>query len=163
MKFASNPNRPLPLQLNKLTAMEMKIQPVTHTDIAAVTELLKANKLPTADINLEKMQLFMATGNGKVIGTVGVEQYGNVGLLRSLAVSDEHKSRKIGERLLKHLLEYCKEQQIQELYLLTTTAERYFLKHGFEKIDRMAVHPAIMQTQEFKDICPASAVAMVKR
>jgi amino-acid N-acetyltransferase len=52
--------------------------------------------------------------------------------------------------------------KVPAIYLLTTTAERYFPKFGFERIARTDV-PATVQTSiEFTSACPASAAVMRK-
>nr|WP_320054409.1 arsenic resistance N-acetyltransferase ArsN2 [uncultured Acetobacteroides sp.] len=130
--------------------------------MAAIRSLLAANHLPTADIADDTVRLFEVRQNNELIGTVGVEHYGHTGLLRSLAVEDSHKSKGIGQQLVAHVLCYCLSKQITELYLLTTTAPKYFEKLGFQQISRDSVSAEIKQTREFKDICPNSAVVMLK-
>ena len=49
------------------------------------------------------------------------------------------------------------------LYLLTTTAEEFFARCGYEPIDRSRVPEAIRATAEFQSLCPASSVCMRKR
>ena len=39
----------------------------------------------------------------------------HIGLLRSLAVIDEFKNQKIGQKLIKHLFDYCTIEQIDQL------------------------------------------------
>jgi amino-acid N-acetyltransferase len=46
---------------------------------------------------------------------------------------------------------------------LTTTAERFFPKFGFEPIDREQVPPSVRESVEFQSACPASAIVMRKR
>jgi amino-acid N-acetyltransferase len=48
------------------------------------------------------------------------------------------------------------------MYLLTTTAERYFPKFGFERIERRDVPETVQASVEFTSACPASAVVMRK-
>jgi amino-acid N-acetyltransferase len=48
------------------------------------------------------------------------------------------------------------------LYLLTTTAERYFPSFGFAPVARDVLPDAVRATSEFREACPASAVAMVR-
>ena len=56
----------------------------------------------------------------------------------------------------------AKELNVPALFLLTTTAERYFPQFGFERIARTDV-PATVQTSiEFTSACPASAAVMRK-
>jgi amino-acid N-acetyltransferase len=49
---------------------------------------------------------------------------------------------------------------IPALYLLTTTAERYFPRFGFEVVERAEVPDDVRTTAEFTSACPASAVVM---
>jgi amino-acid N-acetyltransferase len=51
----------------------------------------------------------------------------------------------------------------EALYLLTTTAEGYFPKLGFERISRGDVPASIQASVEFTSACPASAIVMCKR
>jgi amino-acid N-acetyltransferase len=48
------------------------------------------------------------------------------------------------------------------MYLLTTTAEGFFARRSYEKVDRDAVPGVIKETAEFQSLCPASAVCMVR-
>jgi amino-acid N-acetyltransferase len=51
---------------------------------------------------------------------------------------------------------------IRALYLLTTTAERYFPSFGFRPITRDAVPAEVRATVEFQSACPASATVMCR-
>jgi amino-acid N-acetyltransferase len=52
--------------------------------------------------------------------------------------------------------------EVPAIYLLTTTAERFFPKFGFERIQRTDV-PATVQTSiEFTSACPSTATVMRK-
>lgn len=143
--------------------MTLNIRPATNTDLEDILNLLSANQLPTIDMNENSVQLFVALFNNELIGTIGIEKFNQLALLRSLAVKDKFKNQKVGEQLVNYLFDFSKVEHISELYLLTTTAEKYFYKFGFHKIDRLKVPEIIMQTREFKDICPLSAVVMQRK
>jgi amino-acid N-acetyltransferase len=49
------------------------------------------------------------------------------------------------------------------VFLLTTTAERFFPQFGFEQIDREQVPPSVRASVEFRSACPASAIVMRKQ
>jgi amino-acid N-acetyltransferase len=49
---------------------------------------------------------------------------------------------------------------MKALYLLTTTAERYFPSFGFVKTTRESVPDEIKTSVEFREACPASATVM---
>ncbi|MEQ8534295.1 MAG: tyrosine protein phosphatase, partial [Imperialibacter sp.] len=51
---------------------------------------------------------------------------------------------------------------ITELYLLTTTASKFFERIGYKVADRNTAPDAIKNTSEFSDLCPSSAVFMHK-
>jgi amino-acid N-acetyltransferase len=46
--------------------------------------------------------------------------------------------------------------------LLTTTAERYFPRFGFERVDRKDVPESVRASVEFTSACPSSAIVMRK-
>ena len=52
---------------------------------------------------------------------------------------------------------------VQELCLLTTTAEHFFERLGYQRAEREAAPASIRGTSEFTTLCPASAVFMRKR
>jgi amino-acid N-acetyltransferase len=142
--------------------MNLKIQPAISADLKEIENLLSANQLPTIDIYESAVKLFIATYNNQLIGSIGIEKYSTIGLLRSLAVNSKFRNQQVGEGLIRYLHDFCINEKITNLYLLTTTADSYFDKFGFHKIDRSKVPEVIMQTREFKDICPLSAIVMQK-
>jgi amino-acid N-acetyltransferase len=52
---------------------------------------------------------------------------------------------------------------IEELYLLTTTADQYFPRFGFTRTTRSAVPDAVKASAEFQGACPDTAVVMTRR
>jgi len=60
------------------------------------------------------------------------------------------------------LLEAAERRQLSGLYLLTTTADNWFPRFGFARVDRAAVPAGIAATWEFKTGCAQTAVAMAK-
>lgn len=140
--------------------MEMTLRKATENEYRAIIHLLASNQLPTADIYEKNITLFVGLVESEIVATIGIETYGNEALLRSLCVKEIFKNQKLGEKMLSYLLNFCETENIRTLYLLTTTAEHYFERYGFEKITRNETPPTIQQTREFQDICPSSAVIM---
>lgn len=125
--------------------------------------LLQQSNLPTSDLSDLNLDHFYAYGeSGNVQGVIGLEVYGSDALLRSFAVSSNAQGKGCGAALLSQLEQHAIELGIKHLYLLTNTAEQYFLKKGFEKIARELAPDSIKLTAEFSDLCPASAVLMHK-
>jgi amino-acid N-acetyltransferase len=131
---------------------------------SSVKALLLESGLPATDITAEKLPTFYAYApEGEIKGLVGLELFGTVALLRSLAVHEKSRSKGIGVQLVRHAEGVAQANGIAELYLLTTTAESFFKKIGYEKISRDLAPAAIQQTSEFVGVCPVSAAFMVKR
>ncbi len=143
--------------------MDYDIRPVQKSEMDDIISLLKKEDLPISDIHEKSVQLFVCVNADKIIGVVGLENYAPTGLLRSLVVHTEYKGIGIGRILINHIISHCKINKISEIYLLTETAENYFLKNGFYTISRNELPAAIKRTKEFTDICPVSAVAMFKQ
>jgi amino-acid N-acetyltransferase len=62
--------------------------------------------------------------------------------------------------LVGQLLAGADKQELQEVYLITTTADHYFDRYGFAPVNREHVPEAIQQTRQFSGLCPSSAVVM---
>lgn len=140
--------------------MELILRKAQENEYRAIIHLLASNALPTSDIYEKNITLFVGVQKDEIIATIGIEIYENVALLRSLCVKEGYKNLKVGEKMLSYLITLCKHENIEALYLLTTTAEDYFTRHGFRKIGRENTPQSIQKTREFKDICPSSAVIM---
>jgi amino-acid N-acetyltransferase len=130
---------------------------------SSVKKLLSASELPTADITARHLTHFFGCGSDtELVGVVGLEVYGDAGLLRSLAVAAAHRGAGWGSRLAAHAERHAQDEGVKSIYLLTTTAEAFFLRRGYTRNPREEAPAAIKATQEFSGICPASSVVMVK-
>jgi amino-acid N-acetyltransferase len=103
---------------------------------------------------------FVADDRGRIVGAIGLEAYGAEGLLRSAAVDPAARGAGLGAALVERVLVHARERGVRSVYLLTTTAERYFPRFGFERITRETVTGAVKDSVEFREACPASAVVM---
>ena len=130
---------------------------------SAVRQLLSESSLPISDITAQHLQHFFGCGSGPELeGVVGLELYGKVALLRSLAVASSRRGTGVGSGLVANAERHAQDQGVQSLYLLTTTAEQFFLRHGYARIPRDEAPAAIRSTREFSGICPTSSAFMVK-
>jgi amino-acid N-acetyltransferase len=96
-------------------------------------------------------------------GVIGIEPYGNAALLRSLAVRDDLRARGLGSRLLAHAESQAAGLGVETLYLLTTTAERFFAARGYARTPRDSAPVAIRATREFSELCPSTSTCLSKR
>ena len=143
----------------------MKITFASVEDETKIKEVLTAGGLHHQDITPSHLQHFLVLKDdpsSTLTGVVGLELINNNALLRSLAVLEPHRSKGLATQLLKEIEKYARSNQVDTLYLLTLTAERFFTKRGYRKTDRKSAPPAIQETAEFKSLCPATAVCMKK-
>jgi amino-acid N-acetyltransferase len=128
------------------------------------TALLKGEGLPASDLTDAHLEHFFYAGSdGSPTAMVGLEMYGTDALLRSLVVSAKTRAMGLGSRLVRHAEEYASSRQVRAIYLLTTTAEAFFQRLGYRRIDRSEAPPSIQATREFAGLCPASSAFMTKR
>ena len=139
----------------------MKVRTVTSDDLATIRRLLREAELPTDGLEEQFGAGYaVAMDEGAVIGAAGVERYGRFGLLRSVVVAPQARSRGAAELLVRDRLAWAGTEGLEAVYLLTTTAERYFTRLGFENVERDALPVEIRDSREFASLCPSTAVAM---
>lgn len=136
------------------------VRPATGRDYPAVIGLLDAASLPVAGIAEELADFLVAEADGRIVGAIGLERYGDAALLRSAVVEAGERGAGLGAALVERLLDAARASGVRQIYLLTTTAERYFPRFGFALVARDQVPSAVRASVEFREACPASAVAM---
>jgi amino-acid N-acetyltransferase len=143
--------------------LRISIERALAQDLAAISALLDSASLPRADVTETSLQGFLvARLDNHIVGVVGVECYEDVGLLRSLVVSTERSGLGIGKELVAAAEKFAAESGIKSLYLLTTSADRFFAGLGFRRLQRELAPLAIKSTSQFSSLCPTSAVLMGK-
>jgi amino-acid N-acetyltransferase len=129
--------------------------------------LLQSQELPVTDItditDAHLDHFFFVGSDGSPTGLVGLEIYGADALLRSLVVVENARSKGLGSGLVEHAEQYAGAMSVRSIYLLTTTAEAFFKRLGYERIDRSLAPSSIERTREFASLCPASSAFMTKR
>lgn len=135
----------------------------TKADFQSVITLLAASKLPYEDLHPERMQEFLVVTQGQfALGVIGLERFGDIGLLRSLAVDPERRNAGIGGELVDALERRSRDTCVRVLYLLTTTAADFFVRRGYAIVPRAQAPAALQSTQEFSTLCSSQAVCLRK-
>ncbi|MFL5462281.1 MAG: arsenic resistance N-acetyltransferase ArsN2 [Gemmatimonadales bacterium] len=140
----------------------VELRMASSADLEAVFGLLSRSGLPTAGVADNFSQFLVAEANGRLVGVVGLEIYGQSALLRSAAVEESWRGSGVGRVLVERALDLARQREIDDVYLLTTTAEHYFPKFGFVCVRRDEVAQGVQSSVEFQTACPASATAMRK-
>ena len=139
------------------------IEPATARDLPAVHALLERLHLPLVGVDEHLPTMLVAREGEQIVGTAGLELYADGALLRSVAVDPLRQGQRLGHQLTDAALRLATAQGANTVFLLTTTAERFFPRFGFERIDREQVPASVQQSVEFQSACPASAIVMRKQ
>ena len=110
------------------------IRQALPSDWDTIEQMLVTLQLPL-DGALEHRQGFVvADSAGSLLGCAGVERHGDLGLLRSVAVTGQAQGRGVGSALVADRIATARTSGLRALYLLTTTAESYFARIGFRVV-----------------------------
>lgn len=138
------------------------IEAATKGDLPGICALLERLHLPLAGVD-EHLTLLVARDGEQIVGTAALELYAEGALLRSVAVEPVRQGRQLGHQLTDAALQLATARGANTVFLLTTTAERFFPKFGFEQIDREQVPATVRESVEFQSACPESAIVMRKQ
>jgi N-acetylglutamate synthase-like GNAT family acetyltransferase len=139
------------------------IEAASHGDLPAVRDLLVRSRLPLDEIDDHLKTMLVAREGGQIVGTAALELYADGALLRSVAVDPRRQGRRLGHQLTEAALRLARTHGADVVFLLTTTAERFFPKFGFEQIARDEVPASVKASVEFRSACCASAIVMRKQ
>jgi N-acetylglutamate synthase-like GNAT family acetyltransferase len=130
--------------------VEARIDAARAGDTEAVFRLLALHHLPPDGLASHLATTLVARQDGGVVGSAALEVYPDGALLRSVAVAPEAQGHGLGGRLTDAAIRLAQDLQLPALYLLTTTAERYFPTFGFEPIARADVRATVQTSVEFR-------------
>lgn len=140
--------------------MSLVLQKTEKFDIQAIEKILKNEGLPYQDVNAENIEFFKAFADKEFVGIVGLENFSDEALLRSMVIFDKFRNNGFGREIINQILKKAKVNGVNEIFILTTTAKDFFERLGFEIIARKNVPESIKLTTEFSSLCPESAICM---
>ena len=135
------------------------LDPKSLSDLMAE---LSAAGLPASDLAEAGRRFFRFEDDAGIVGYGGIEGDGSDRLLRSLVVKADRRGCGLGGAILTAVECAAADEGATSLYLLTTTAEPFFRRHGYETAERTDVPAVIAQSAEFRSLCPASAALLYK-
>ncbi|MBT8433282.1 MAG: GNAT family N-acetyltransferase [Gammaproteobacteria bacterium] len=130
-------------------------------DLAQLENLLRIHHLPAEDCAEQRHNFYGIFDQDDLVAAGGLEPAANYALLRSLVVQERYRSRGLARALAEFLIKQAQSEGRKAVYLLTETAETYFEKLGFSRLDRAGVPLEIRQTRQFSSLCPDTASCMV--
>jgi len=127
------------------------ISGASRSDLEDIFALLTAVNLPHEGVS-EHLESFIVArdAEGHLVGCAGLERHGDVGMLRSVAVSPELQKSGLGSRLTSAVVENAVGDGIKEVVLLTTTARDFFARRfGFVDAERSDYESRLTQSPEW--------------
>ncbi|WHY77466.1 hypothetical protein QNH20_25970 [Neobacillus sp. WH10] len=119
--------------------MEALIRKANKQDLGRLREFLSRANLGTEGLTDETVDYFLLLENedGTLRGTLGLEAFGENGLLRSLVVSTGQADKEIFV-LFDQMVQLAKERGMKSLFLATnkSVALPFFELMGFQRMDR---------------------------
>ena len=142
----------------------LNIRQANAEDLAFVRTLLADGALPNSDVDDSGRIRFLIAddADGHPAACIGLEAYGSEALLRSLAVSRARRGQGVGCALVVAAEDTARAMGVSRLYLLTTTARDFFLRVEYDVINRVDAPDTLQASNQFAELCPASAVCMSK-
>ena len=111
----------------------------TAHDWPEIAALLATADLPLAGADEHLPDFFLAFREDLLVGTAGLERYGDTALLRSVAVASTERGQGLGQALVRQALAHATSLGLRQVVLLTTTAADFFPRFGFQPINRAGV------------------------
>lgn len=136
------------------------IRPAAVDDLPRILALLTGARLVTAGVRDHLDTFLVAVEGDHIAGTAGLEMYGDVALLRSVAVVESFRARGLGRRLVREALDEARRQGVRQVALLTEGAAPFFARLGFQEVDRGLLDHRLFASKEFADPCCVGAAAM---
>ncbi|MFW9962819.1 MAG: GNAT family N-acetyltransferase [Candidatus Sifarchaeia archaeon] len=136
-----------------------------QSDYQNIISLLEHVKVPTNGINFSFTRFLVIRFHDEDIigGCIGLELYGTNALLRSFAIHPKYQGSGLGRILVQKLLEVAAQNDVNDVFLLTTKADSMFRKFGFSETQCSTIPKEIGENDLFRIAGLPTARCMVKR
>ena len=138
----------------------MTIRQAAQSDVQCIKSLLTDATLPVEGIDPVRFLYVVCVIGDRIVGAAGLEVYGSSALLRSVVVKNDHRRAGVGAAMIERFRITAELRSVKWVYLLTTDTEMFFSQLGFNTIERTYAPKEITGCEEFRSICPASALLM---
>lgn len=138
------------------------LQQADDSTLSYIETLLEKNGLPSQDVQSQPECFYIGYNDAGPVGIGGIEIYESDGLLRSVVIEQATRGCGWGTALCDALEANASADDVDTLYLLTTTAADFFDNREYVEIERANAPTAIQQTTEFDNLCPTTATCMKK-
>src|SRR5438046_4493129 len=97
------------------------MRPATPHDWPEIAALLATADLPLAGAEAHLSDVVLAFRDDVLIGSAGLERYGDTALVRSVAVASTERGHGLGQALVHQVLAYAASLGVHELVLARST------------------------------------------
>jgi amino-acid N-acetyltransferase len=145
--------------------MSATIRSASFHEWSSIRQLLESAALPTDDLDESACAYFTVyADDSEIKGAFALEPLAErYAMVRSLVVATDIRGRHVGQALLESVETQARSKQVTDLFLLTTSADGFFARAGYERIARDVAPECVRTHAQFKSLCPASAIVMRKR
>jgi N-acetylglutamate synthase-like GNAT family acetyltransferase/SAM-dependent methyltransferase/pyruvate-formate lyase-activating enzyme len=144
---------PLPETKKGGTTMDIHIVRAKSDQVKIAEKVLKECKLLTTGLEGHIHNFFLAELDNEVVGSIGLEIYGEYGIIRSTSVLPRYRKKGIGAKLAERMIDFAREQGIKELYLKTEHEASFFSRVGFTHISPDYIPPGIKDMEMLAVSC----------
>lgn len=135
--------------------MQAVIRKANKQDLESLQAFLSKAKLGTDGLNEETINYFLLLENpeGTIRGSLGMEAFGESGLLRSLVVTPGQADKEIFV-LFEQMVQLAKEKGMKSLFLATnkSVALPFFELMGFRKLGRDELPSEFFQSEHIRHV-----------
>jgi amino-acid N-acetyltransferase len=128
-------------------------------DFEVIKGILEKVGLITDGIEQHRDNFMVAEEDNIAIATGGLEIYGDIAILRSLAVLPEFQGRGIGDGLVRALINFAERRGVKKIFLYTRSAKPFFEKIGFLAVDSEELDKKSIKSLQI-DQCANSSILM---
>ena len=128
------------------------IRPARTSDIKSIRKIIDLYTLErrlltkeTVTLYEDVQEFFVAEDNGEVVGCGALHVlWEDLGEVRTVAVLENQRGKKIGHQILEAIIARAKELGLKRLFCLTFET-KFFASHGFKEITGTPVDPEVYQ------------------
>ena len=140
----------------------VRVDVASAQDLNAIRVLLDRSGLPTSDLESAQPEFAVIRQDGQIVAAGALQRFRAAALLRSVVVAPERRGTGLGRSVVSELERLAQAGEIKRLVLLTQTAADFFARQGFRAIERSSAPEDIQASEEFRSLCPSSAICMAK-
>ena len=135
----------------------------TPADLDEVLALMQTSGLSDHGVAGHIGSFLIARENDRLVAVAGLEDHRTAGLIRSVASHPGWRNRGLATTLVRMPVDRSRTLGHRAVYLRTKTAESYFARFGFRRVELAEVTPAVLASGQFQgEECESTAVMVLE-